>query len=215
MRTTLRCLALTGVLLAAPAVAGAQAGAGRPGPGGPGGPDGAPRRGLGVTEILDARRALDLTPRQVAQLDSIERSLFAERQRTQAAMRLRQDSLRQQMRQRAERGERPAATPAQRDSLRTAMRARMNEMRPQLEQMRRRDSTARAATQRILTDPQKAKLREMEAERRGFERGMRQGREGGRGGVRGTARGGMRGDMRGGMRGEPRAEPRPRNPRRP
>lgn len=212
MRTTLRFLALTGILLAAPAVASAQAGAGRQGPsgpGGPGGPENAGMRGLDVTAILNARRALDLSPRQVAQLDSIERSLFAERQRTQAAMRVRQDSVRQQMRQRMERGERPGATQAQRDSMRSSMQARMNEMRPQLEQMRRRDSTARAAVDRLLTDPQKAQLREMQAERRGFERGMRQGRAGGRGDLRGGQRGGQRGGMR------PRAPGAQGAPRRP
>lgn len=195
MRTTIRSLVITGLLVGATTVAGAQAPA-RQGP-----PADRPMpRGAGITEILNARRALDLTPRQVAQLDSIERTLWAERQKTQAAMRERQEGMRQEMRQRIERGERPGADPAARDSLRASMQARMQEMRPQMEQLRRRDSTARAAADRILNDTQRQKLREMDAERRGFERGMRAGRAGGRGDMRGNMRGNVRGGVRGGAR---------------
>ena len=100
MRPTLKVLTLAGLLTGFGGVAVAQqAPAGPRGPGnGPGRPE-APRAGGGVTAILNARRALDLTPRQVAQLDSIERGLHAERQRVQAAMRPAMDSMRQRVRE--------------------------------------------------------------------------------------------------------------------
>lgn len=159
MRTRHVLLALAGLLIGFSGEATAQA----------------PRRD-GVTAILNARRELDLTVRQVAQLDSIERALWAERQRVQAQARPAGDSLRARMRRDG----------APRDSAgRAAMRQRMESqraaLRPQLEQLRTRDSTSRAAAERILTDAQRAKLREMQAERRGFERGMRAGRGDGRG----------------------------------
>lgn len=144
MRNQLKTLALAGLLLA-PTVAMAQA------PRGPGGTGAGPRGEMpasAVTHILNARRALDLTPRQVAQLDSMERSLWAERAKLRA------------------------------------------QIRPQMQALRQRDSTTRVAAERLLTDAQRGKLREMQAERRGYERGRRDG----------GARGGMRGGMRPGMR---------------
>lgn len=47
----------------------------------------------GVSALLEARRELDLTPRQVAQLDSIERSLFTQRRQTMERMRTVRDSV--------------------------------------------------------------------------------------------------------------------------
>lgn len=199
---------------------------GRGGPGGPGGPavPGArgaqgPRRadqpGVDVTALLNARRQLDLTPRQVAQLDSLERIQHAERNKFQESMRVRRDSAMQ--RQRAAREAQGSAN-VSRDSLRARMRSQVEAeraaMQPQLEQMRRRDSTFRMAADRVLNDTQRQKVREMQAERRGYERGLREGRggQGGRGAMRDGrggqgGRGAMRGG-RGGMRPGPNAGPR-------
>jgi flagellar biosynthesis/type III secretory pathway protein FliH len=118
--------------------------------------------------MLNARRQLDLTPRQLAQLDSMERVLWTEREK-----------LRTQARQ------------APRDSLRATLR-------PQMQALRQRDSTARVAAERILTDAQRGKLREMQAERRGYERGRREG--GMRQDPRGRRQGRMQGRVQGGQR---------------
>lgn len=192
---------------------------GRGGPGGPGGPVGpgtrsaqGPRRaelpGAEVTALLNARRQLDLTPRQVAQLDSLERIQHAERSKFQESMRVRRDSAMQRQR---------AAT-MPRDSMRARMQAQMQAERaalqPQLDQMRRRDSTFRMAADRVLNDTQRQKVRELQAERRGYERGLRAGRggQGGRSAMRG-GRGGQGG--RDGMRPGPGAGPqRPMGPER-
>jgi hypothetical protein len=190
MSRTLRTLTLAfgAMLLVAPALVSAQGGRGAPG---------GPTRGVGpggVTRLLNARRELDLTSRQVAQLDSIERLQHAERKAFQERMRPVRDSLMQ----RARTGQR---TPAFRDSLAAQARARREVARPQMEQMRKRDSSLNAAAERVLNDTQRQKVREMQAERRGFERGMRAGRgqRGPQGGVRGP-QGGVRGPQ-GGVRG--------------
>ena len=121
MRTATKFLALAGLVIGVGGEVSAQA----PGP----------RRMPGnVTSILNARRQLDLTTRQVAQLDSIERGLHVERQRV------------------AERN------------------------RPAMDSLRQRDSVATAAADRLLTDTQRTKWREMQAERRGYVRGMSHGR---------------------------------------
>lgn len=169
MRISLTTLALSGILLAAPSLAVAQGPAVRGGAMAPG-----PRDG-GVTAILNARRVLELTPRQVAQLDSIERSLWAEREKLRAQAQPQREAVQREMRQRIERGERPMQNPAQRDSLRAQAQARMNAMRPQMDALRQKDSTARVAAERLLTDTQRGKWREMQAERRGYERGRREG----------------------------------------
>lgn len=153
----------------------------------------APRAGGGVTAILNARRVLDLTPRQVAQLDSIERGLHAERQRVTAAMRPAMDSLRQRVRTQGV----PRDSAARRQMIQQAEQRRAA-MRPQMEQLRQRDSAATAAAERLLNDTQRAKWREMQAERRGFVRGMQAGRGAGRGpAMRGRpGQGGQPGAMR-------------------
>lgn len=190
MRTTISTLALTGLILVGSGVATAQA------------PQrAAMQRGAGVTEILNARRALDLTPRQVMQLDSIERTLWAERQRVQAQARPMGDSLRA----RVQRDGVPRDS-ASRAAFRRQMETQRAAMRPQLDAMRQRDSTARAAADRILNDTQRTKLREMQAERRGFERGMRAGR--GQDGRRGATMG-RDGRRPQGRPMAPRAEQRP------
>jgi len=200
--------------LVVPALLAAQ-----PSPGGPGGPRGPGGRGplgpgrfdapgVDVTALLNARRLLDLTPRQVAQLDSLERIQHAERSKFQESMRGRRDSaIARQRAARAQGGE-PGVS---RDSMRARMQAQMQAERaalqPQLDQMRRRDSTFRMAADRVLNDTQRQKVRELQAERRGYERGLREGRggQGGRGMMRG-GRGGPGG--RDGMRPGPDAGPR-------
>lgn len=169
MRISLKTLALSGLLIAAPSIVLAQA------PGVRGGAMGAGPRDGGVTAILNARRALELTPRQVAQLDSIERSLWAEREKLRAQAQPQREAVQRELRQRIERGERPMQNPAQRDSLRAQAQARMNAMRPQMDALRQKDSTARVAAERLLNDTQRGKWREMQAERRGYERGRREG----------------------------------------
>lgn len=151
MRTTTKFLALAGLVIGF----GGEATAQTPG---------------NVTAMLNARRQLDLTPRQVAQLDSIERGLHAERQRVAAANRPAMDSMRQRVRSAAPRDER------QREEMRAQAEQRRVAMRPEMDRLRTRDSAATAAADRLLNDTQRTKWREMQAERRGFERGMREGR---------------------------------------
>ena len=145
-------LAIGAAVLVAPAFLSAQ-----PGPG-----VGGERRGA-ITHLLNQRRQLDLTPRQISQLDSLERIQFAEHKLFSARMR------------------------GARDSMQAERRARREAERPQLEQRQRRDSSMSAAAERILNDTQRQKVREMAAERRGFERGMRESR---------TPRGGRHGGQR-------------------
>lgn len=192
-------LVVGAALLAMPALAAAQ-----PGRGAPDGPPGGARgRGPGpgaVTHLLNARRELELTPRQVTQLDSIERVQFAERRALAERLRPMRDSL-------VQRGRTGPRTPGLRDSLQAEARKRMEASRPLMEQQRKRDSSLNAAAERVLNDTQRQKVREMQAERRGYERGIREGR-GGPGGAGGRgARGGQRPEFGrgqagpGGMRG--------------
>lgn len=197
MTITIRRLTLALSALTLPVLASAQAPIGQRGAV-RGAPQAPAARGMpqaDVTRILNARRALDLTPRQVAQLDSIERAQFTARRADQERMRQMRDTATGGMRQRAAAG-------ASRDSLRAQnraqMQARMEVMRPQMEQMRRRDSTARAAAVNVLTDAQRQQLREMQAEARGYQRGVREGR-----GARGQQ--GMQ--RRQGIRGQQNARP--------
>ena len=196
MRTQLKTLALAGLLLA-PALVFAQAPGGRGAPRAPGAPSAAPRGVMppsAVTQILNARRQLDLTPRQVAQLDSMERVLWTERERLRAQAVPQRDSLRASMRQQVERGARPRQDSAARATMRREADERMARVRPQMQALRQRDSTSRVAAERILTDAQRGKLREMQAERRGYARGRRDG------GMRQDARRGRPGSMQGGQR---------------
>lgn len=175
MRTTTKLLALAGLVIGIGGEASAQnprAGAAPRAPqGGAPGAVIAPRGPGSVTAILNARRQLDLTPRQVAQLDSIERGLHAERQRVAERARPAMDSLRQRIRT-----EGIPRDSAQRAAMRAQAEQRRAAMRPEMERIRQRDSVATAAADRILNDTQRTKWREMQAERRGFERGMREGR---------------------------------------
>lgn len=150
-----------------------------------------------ATRILNLRRVLDLTPRQVTQLDSIERVQVAARRATGEQLRARRDSMGAQGPQRAQRAQRAqgaqmrqgmmrdsAGRAAMRDSMRDSMQARMQAMRPQMEEARRRDSVGRAAAERVLNDTQRQQLRELQAEERGRQRGLREARVGGRQGPR-------------------------------
>lgn len=125
---------------------------------------------LGVTRLLNLRRQLELTPRQVAQLDSMERGLFTERQALMERMQGQRRALQQPG---------PQGRPIAPDSV----RARMQQLQPQLAQWRQRDSSALASAERLLTEPQRQKLREIRAYARGRADAMRQSR-GPRGGQR-------------------------------
>jgi hypothetical protein len=170
MRSTTKFLALAGLIVGFGGDASAQNPGARPQPRAPQGDQVAPRRPGSVTAMLDARRQLDLTPRQVSQLDSLERGLHAERQRIAEANRPAMDSMRQRVRSGAPRDAQ------QREAMRAEAEQRRAAMRPEMDRLRQRDSVATAAADRILNDTQRTKWREMQAERRGFERGMREGR---------------------------------------
>jgi hypothetical protein len=215
MRSTLKVLAVATLLAGFGELATAQqapATPRRPMAGPMTGRPAAPRGAGDVTAMLNARRALELTPRQVAQLDSIERGLHAERQRVSAAMRPAMDSLRQRVRTQGV----PRDSVQRRQMMQQAEQRRAA-MRPQLEQLRQRDSSAAAAADRLLNDTQRTKWREMQAERRGFARGMQAGRGAGRGAaVRGRAgQGGRPGAIRGPQQGQrgPRGQRPPQPPR--
>lgn len=158
--------ALVAATLSLPVVASAQRAAAAPRA-----TDRAPAtasRGGNVTAILNARRQLNLTPRQVVQLDSIERSVYAARQQVAQQLRPMADSARARVR----RDGMPRDS-ASRAVARQQMEARRNQMQPLMQRMRQQDSTAAAAAERVLTDAQRSQWREMQAERRGFVRGAR------------------------------------------
>jgi len=170
---------------------------------GGGGPGGNP-----VAPLIDMRRELNLSSRQLVQLDSIERSLIQRNQAVRNQMRTHLDSLRPRNRESSE--AEIQRYRAEGDSLRALSRV-----------IARNDSVARVASMNVLTDSQRVRVRERAAERRGFAAGrmstMRGGMRGGRGtqgigprmrrgggGARGARIGGMGGPGlrgRGGMRG--------------
>ena len=158
-------------LVAMPSVAHAQRGMGpgRMGPAGRG--DG----GNPVAPLIEMRRQLNLSTRQLVQLDSIERTLLQNNRNLQEQLRARMDSMRPQRQDRAERPRREM-TDSQRVQMRSQMRAqmeaRMDSLRPLREQIARNDSTARARALAVLTDSQRVQVREWQAEQRGFRRGM-------------------------------------------
>jgi hypothetical protein len=141
-----------------------------------------------VAPLIDMRRELNLSARQLTQLDSIERTLLQRNQGLRDRMRTRLDSVRPRSRQSSE--EEIAAFRAQGDSMR-ALRSVIV----------RNDSVARAAAMAVLTDSQRVHVRERVAERRGFQAGRMSMMRGGHGGLR-QGRMGQPGRMRqGGMRG--------------
>ena len=162
-------------------------------------------RPLGVTAIINLRRRLELTPRQLMQLDSIERGVATQRTALMA-------QLRAEARRSGGPGG-PGAVPrvgAVRP-MPDSVRARLAALRPQVEQLRRTDSAATAAAERILTEPQRAQLREARAYARGRASAARGAGMRARGGVRGGRRGAMMGPRPGmGMGGRGWVGPGPR-----
>ena len=180
---------------------GGEMGGGRGGRMGGGGPGGNP-----VAPLIDMRRELNLSSRQLTQLDSIERALIQRNQTVRERMRTRLDSLR----------------PRTRDSGEAEIqryRAESDSIRALRQVIMRNDSSARVAAMNVLTDSQRVRVRERMAERRGFEQGRmstmrggramrgRQGQQGfgprmrqpggGRGGMQGQGFGPPGGGMRG------------------
>ena len=125
--------------------------------------------GLGgnpVAPIIDMRRELNLTSRQLVRLDSIERTLLDRNQVLRERLRARLDTARPRGREMSE--DEIARFRAQADSMRAVRRV-----------IASNDSVARVAAMAVLTDSQRIHVREREAERRGFMAGQRS--RGGRG----------------------------------
>ena len=169
-----------------------------------------------VAPLIDMRRELNLSGRQLAQLDSIERALLQ-----------RNDGVRQQLRTRLD-SLRPRTRGASEEEI-ARFRAEGDSMRALRQVIARNDSAARSAAMAVLSDSQRMRVRERVAERRGFEagrrstmrgqRGFREGRPGpmgprmrGPGGRIGPDRGMRPG---GGMRGDSALAPRFDGRRRP
>jgi hypothetical protein len=118
------------------------------------------------------RRELNLSARQLTQLDSIERTLVQRNQTIRDRMRTRLDSLRPRTREAGE-------AEIQR------YRAESDSIRALRQVIARNDSTARVAALNVLSDSQRVRVRERMAERRGFERGRMNTMQGGGRGFRG------------------------------
>ena len=129
-----------------------------------------------VAPLIDMRRELNLSTRQLVQLDSIERALLQRNEALRGRLRARLDSVRPRNRQSSE-------EEIQR------FRAEGDSMRALRQVIIRNDSVARAGAMAVLTDSQRVRVRERMAERRGFEAGrmsrMRRGQDGFRGGRQG------------------------------
>jgi Spy/CpxP family protein refolding chaperone len=121
-----------------------------------------------VAPLIDMRRELNLSGRQLAQLDSIERNLLTRNEGVRQRLRTRLDSLRPRTRQSSE--QEIAAYRAEGDSMRALRQVIM-----------RNDSVARISAMNVLTDSQRIQVRERTAERRGFEAGRRSTMRGQRG----------------------------------
>jgi Spy/CpxP family protein refolding chaperone len=136
-----------------------------------------------VAPLIDMRRELNLSARQLTQLDSIERSLLQRNEALRGRLRARMDTVR------------PRTRPSSEEEI-AAFRAQADSMRAVRQVMMRNDSTARAAAMSVLTDSQRVRVRERQAERRGFEAGRRttmRGQRGFRDGRPGTMGPRMRG----------------------
>ena len=187
MRTISMRAAVFAIAMTMPAAMHAQRGMG----GGAGRVGGGGRVGMGgavganpVAPLIDMRRELNLSSRQLVQLDSIERTLLTRNQALRERLRSRLDTLRPRTRESSE--DELARYRAEGDSLRALRQVIV-----------RNDSVARAAAMNVLTDSQRVRVRERMAERRGFREGRMSTMRGMRGG-RGMD-GGPR--MRGGRRG--------------
>jgi hypothetical protein len=209
MISTTRRAAVFAIAMTMPGALQAQRGQG-------GGPGSNP-----VAPLIDMRRELNLSARQLVQLDSIERGLIQRNQALRERLRSRLDSVRPRARQSSE-------EEIQR------FRAEADSMRAVRQVIVRNDSVARASAMSILTDSQRVRVRERMAERRGFDAGRmstmrgqrglrgRQGGDGpGRGGFGPRLRQGPGGrgmgirPPRGGMRGPDQMGPRRFDDRRP
>jgi hypothetical protein len=133
---------LTLSFLALPAASEAQPR--RPMPDRPGG------RGLSATELLNRRRELDLTPRQVARLDSIERAQFAQRRQLGLELQRQRDSLCA--------NRRPCVLSQEE---RQRFRDQMERERPRREAMLRGDSAARSLAFSMLDSTQRGRVQGM------------------------------------------------------
>lgn len=162
--TRLRTRALLAAAIAMPIALQAQRGGGmgqgRVGGMGPG------LGGNPVAPIIDMRRELNLTSRQLVRLDSIERTLLDRNQALRERLRARLDTARPRGREMSE--EEIARFRAEADSMRAVRRV-----------IAGNDSVARVAAMAVLTDSQRIQVRERQAERRGFMAGQRS--RGGRG----------------------------------
>jgi hypothetical protein len=123
-----------------------------------------------VGTIIDMRRELNLTSRQLVRLDSIERTLFDRNKALRDQLRARLDTAPPRERVR---GQAPTEEEIQR------IRARGDSMRAVRRVIAGNDSVAREAAMAVLTDSQRIQVRERVAERRGFMMGRRA--RGGRG----------------------------------
>jgi hypothetical protein len=116
-----------------------------------------------VSMIIDARRELNLTPRQLATLDSIERNVVAERRRVAERIRARRDSLC------ANREPCELST-----SERAAFRDWVEDQRPSRTQRLRQDSLIQSRVMAVLDSSQRTMVRSRleHAPRRGRGRGQ-------------------------------------------
>ena len=145
MKTVLRTIALS-LTFVAPALS-------QPGPG--------PRRGpMSIDAIIDARRALKLTPRQLTQLDSIERSHYAQRESMRARFMAKRDSM-------CGKQEECRLSEGQAAALRDWRRSQFSEV-----DMLRRDSLSRARVMSILDSTQRRMLTERPRGRMASARSM-------------------------------------------
>ena len=161
--------AVLALVMAMPVAMQAQRGMGAGGGRGGGNP---------VAPLIDMRRELNLSARQLTQLDSIERTLLQRNQGLRERMRTRLDSMRPRNREASE------AEIAR-------LRAEGDSMRALRQVIVRNDSVARAAALSVLTDSQRVRVSERLAERRGFAAGRMSAMRGGQRGFRG--RPGMQG----------------------
>lgn len=113
-----------------------------------------------ATELLERRRALDLTPRQVARLDSIEREQFSARRAARDRMLQMQDSIC---------GDRRPCVLTPDEAQR--FRAQREQMRPQREAMMRADSAARSRAYAVLDSTQRTRLQNIREQRVMRQRG--------------------------------------------
>lgn len=127
-----------------------------------------------VAPLIEMRRDLNLTTRQLVQLDSIERSLIERNSGLREQLRTRMDSMRPRL----------STRPRMRDTAEAAIQRRRAEgdsLRALRQVIARNDSVARAAALGILTDAQRTQVRE----RMAFEAGRRSAMRGGTRGFRG------------------------------